>query len=50
MICPYFYFQYSELICECVQEKAECCAILEKCENPLGRQTYLQEKEDDKLN
>jgi hypothetical protein len=46
MICPYFYFYHNELICECVQEKAECCAILEQCENKLGRIAYLQDKKE----
>lgn len=46
MICPLFYFYHNELICKCVQEKTECCAILEKCGNTLGRISYLQDKEE----
>lgn len=46
MICSNFYFYHNELICQCVQEKANCCAILEQCENPIGRKSYLQEEED----
>jgi hypothetical protein len=49
MICPYFYFQYNDLICECVQEKVECYAILERCEHLLGRIAYLQDKEEENV-
>ena len=52
MICPYFYIYHDELICRCIQEKSECCAIIEKCENKLAKISYLQdlEKENDKSN
>ena len=50
MICPHFHFYHNELICDCVQDKADCCAILEQCENKLGREAYLEDKEDDKSN
>lgn len=46
MICPYFIFYHNEIICQCVQDKTDCCGILENCENEIGRISYLQDKEE----
>ncbi len=48
MICPYFYFYHKELYCRCVDDKSECMGILEKCENKLGKQSYLADLEEKK--
>jgi hypothetical protein len=52
MICPYFHFYHNELICKCTQEESKCCAILEQCENKIGRGAYEADlkEENDKLN
>jgi hypothetical protein len=52
MICPFFYFYHNELICKCIQEKTDCYAILEKCENKIGREAYKDDLKEynDKLN
>jgi len=48
MICPYFYFYHNEFYCQCVDEKSNCCAILEQCENKLALQCYEADIEDER--
>lgn len=45
MLCPYFNIYHNEIVCNCVQEKVDCLAIVEKCEHKLGKKAY----EDDLL-
>jgi len=52
MICPYFYLYHNNFFCKCTQEESDCMAIIEKCENKLGRIVYLQDRgeENEKFN
>lgn len=48
MICPYFYFQYGQLICRCIHKESNCMAISEKCENKLAKKSYEEDMQDTK--
>ena len=47
MICPYFYFYHNELICKCIQDTANCYAVIEQCENKAGRIAYIQDLKEE---
>ena len=49
MICPYFLIYHNQIWCRCADKESNCLAILEKCENKIGRIAYeddLKEQND----